>query len=93
MAVTRKHAVPNSSLLVAIGIVVVATASLIAFPGNLLAWQVAAWSLAVALAALLPLALLSGYSLIANPATRTWQRIATTALGFACLAVVAIGWI
>ena len=93
MAVTRKLAVPNSLLLVAIGIAVAATVSLIAFPGSLLAWQIAAWSLAAALVVLLPLTLLSGYSLIANPATRTWPRIAATALGLACLAVVAVGWI
>ncbi|GAB3358158.1 hypothetical protein [Lysobacter tyrosinilyticus] len=91
MTVDRKFAVPNSLILAAIGLALAATGLLIAFPGNLFIWNVGSWTLAFALLALLGLVLSSGHSLVTNPRVRTWQRIASFALGLVCLAVIAIG--
>jgi hypothetical protein len=91
MTANRTFAVPNSLILGAVGLSAVATAVLIAFPGNLLVWQVTSWTLALALLALLALVFASAYSLATNRAARTWPRIISFALGLSCLAVIAIG--
>lgn len=87
----RTFLVPNAFLLGAMGVAFVATGVLIAFPGNLLVWQVSAWTLVAALLALLGLVVASGYALATSRVARTWQRIATFTTGLATLAVVAIG--
>lgn len=92
MTADRTFLVPNSLILGAIGVTVTAMAGLIAFPGNLLIWQIGSWTLAVALLALLGLVLISGYSLATNRIARTWQRMTSFAAGFVILTVVAIGW-
>jgi len=81
----------NSLILCAIGISAIATAALLAFPGNLVAWQIGSWTLVLALLALLVLVLASAYSLATNRAARSWRRIVCFLLGFSCLAVIAIG--
>ncbi|MDI9239918.1 hypothetical protein QLQ15_13480 [Lysobacter sp. LF1] len=77
----------------AIGVLLIATACLIAFPGSMAVWQAASWSLVAALLALCFLVPLSAYSLATLRVTRTWQRIASCATGFIILVVVAIGWL
>jgi len=91
MTANRTFVVKSSLIFGAIGISAVSTMVLLAFPGNLLVWQIASWFLAFALLALLVLVLTSGYSLATNRAARTWQRIASFSVGFACLAVIAAG--
>jgi len=88
----REFASPNVLIPGAIGIAAAAVAALVAFPGNLSVWQVAAWTLIAALVALLVLVLASAYVLATNPSARTWPRVASFSLGLVCLLVVAIGW-
>lgn len=92
MTVGRPFLVPSSMILGAIGVIVIAMAVLMAFPGNLLVWQASAWSLVIALLALLGLVLASGYSLATRPTARTWPRMAAFAAGLFILAVIAFGW-
>lgn len=75
----------------ALGIAGVATAVLVAFPGDLRVWQVASWTLVFALLGLLALVLFSAFLLATRRAARTWRRIVPFSLGLACLAVVAFG--
>lgn len=91
MTAGRPFLIPSSMILGAIGVVLVAMAVLVAFPGNLLVWQISAWSLVVALVALLGLVLVSGYSLATRPTARTWPRMAAFAAGLVILAIIAIG--
>ena len=91
MTAIRKFVGLNSLMLGAIGVSAIATAALIAFPGNLVAWQIGSWTLVFALLALLLLVLTSTWSLATNPASRSWQRIVCFLLGLSCLAVIAIG--
>ena len=91
MAAIRKFVGLNSLILGAIGTSAIATAALIALPGNLVAWQIGSWTLALALLALVALVLVSGYSLITNRASRNRRQIVCLLLGFSCLAVIAIG--
>jgi len=90
MQANRKFAVPNSLILGAIGISAIAAAGLLAFPSNLLVWQLEAWTLAIALLALLALVPISAYSLVVDRTTRTWQRIVSVSLGLTILVAVAI---
>ncbi|WP_342316691.1 hypothetical protein [Lysobacter sp. FW306-1B-D06B] len=92
MTADRTFLLPNSLILGAIGVTVIATAGLVAFSGNLLVWQVASWTLAAALLALLGLVLACGYSLATNRIARTWQRMSCFAAGLAILMVLVIGW-
>ena len=87
----RKIVVPASLILAALGLSLAATGLLLAFPRHLFVWQVGSWTLALALLALLGLVLASAYSLATNRAARTWPRIVSFSLGFACLASIAIG--
>ena len=91
MAAVRKLVGLNSLILGAIGASAIATAALIAWPGNLVAWQVGSWTLAFALLSLLVLVLASAYSLATDRASRNWRRIVCFLLGFSCLAAIAIG--
>lgn len=91
MEVRRNFVVSSWPINGAIGAAVAATAGLIAFPDSRFMWQAGAWTLAVALLALLVLVPVSAYSLATNRDARTWQRIASFSLGLACLAVVGIG--
>jgi len=91
MTANRTFVVKSSLIFGALALAAVATVALLAFPGNLLAWQIGSWTLAFALLALLGLVLASAYSLVTNRAARTWQRIVSFSLGFACLAVIAAG--
>ena len=91
MAAIRKFVGLNSLILGAIAVSATATAVLVALPGNLIAWQIGSWTLALALLSLLALVLVSGYSLATNRASRSWRRIVSFLLGLSCLAVVAIG--
>lgn len=75
----------------AIGLLAIATAILVAFPSNLLVWQIGSWTLVFASLVLLGLVVVLAYSLATNRAARTWQRVLPFALGFACLAVLAVG--
>lgn len=84
--------VSTSSLTwIAIGVAAVAMAVLFAFSAEPLVWQVAAWALVAALAALLPLVLASGYLLATDRAARTWQRTVAFLVGLGLLATLAIG--
>jgi hypothetical protein len=91
MTAIRKFVGLNSLMLGAIGVSAIATAALIALPGNLVAWQIGSWTLVFSLLALLALVLASAYSLVANPASRRWRQIVCFLLGFSCLTVIAIG--
>lgn len=91
MAAIRKFVGLNSLIVGAIGISAIATAALIALPGNLVAWKIGSWTLVFALLALLALVLVSGYSLVTNRTARSWRRIVCFLLGFSCLVVFAIG--
>ena len=91
MAAIRQFVGLNSLILGAIGVSAVATAALVALPGNLVAWQIGSWTLVFALLALLVLVLVSGYSLATNRASRGWRRIVCFLLGLSCLAVIVIG--
>jgi hypothetical protein len=91
MTVIKRFFGLNSLILGTIGISAIATATLIAFPGNLVAWQIGSWTLASALLVLAVLVLASAYSLATNPAARNWRWIVCFLLGSSCLAVIAIG--
>jgi hypothetical protein len=91
MAAIRKFVGLNSLILGSIGVSATATVVLVALPGNLVAWQIGSWALALALLSLLALVLVSGYSLATNRASRSWRRIVCFLLGLSCLAVIAIG--
>lgn len=91
MTAIQKLVSLNSLILGAICVSVIATAALVAAPGNLVAWQIGSWTLALALFALLALVLVSGYSLVTNRTSRSWTRIVCFLLGFSCLAIIAIG--
>ena len=91
MAAKRTLMIKSSLIYVAIGLSVIATAILVAFPGKLIAWQIGSWTLVFALLALLILVLVSAYSLATDRAARTWQRILSFSLGLACLAALAVG--
>jgi len=91
MTADRPWSVPNWLILGTIGVIVIAMAVLVVFPGSLLVWQIGAWSLVVALLALLGLVLLSGYSLATRRTARTWPRMASFAAGLLILVIVAIG--
>lgn len=75
MTANRTFVVKSSLIFGALALAAVATVALLAFPGNLLVWQIGSWTLAFALLALLGLVLASAYSLVTNRAARTWQRI------------------
>lgn len=91
MTAIRKYVSLNSLILGAIGVSAIATAALIALPGNLVAWQIGSWTLVFGLVALLVLVPASAYSLAANRASRNRRRMVCFLLGFSCLAVIAIG--
>ena len=90
MSASRNFVVPNPLILSAIGLAAIATAVLLTFP-DLLVWQVASWTLAGSILALLVLVLAAAYSLFANRSARTWPRILTLALGALCLLGIGIG--
>ena len=92
MAAARTFVVPAWLIPVAVGVAVLATAVLIAFPGNVLVWQAATWTLVGALLAVALLVLVSAWSLASNRAAKTWPRIASLLLGLACLVVLAVGY-
>lgn len=54
--------------------------ALIAFPGNIVIWQVAAWSLALCALALIVVLPVTAYSLAANASARTWSRATASGL-------------
>lgn len=91
MTAFRKAFTLDALMLGAVGVSTVATAILVAFPGNRVAWQVGSWTLAVALATLSVLVLASGYSLAVDRTARNWRRAACFLLGLSCLALVALG--
>ena len=91
MTTARRFTSTSSLTLVAIGVSAIAVAVLIAFPADLLTWQIASWTLVAALVALLVLVPVSAYVLSTNKAARTWQRVASFLIGLACVAVVVVG--
>ncbi|HEY0502587.1 MAG TPA: hypothetical protein VGD42_03740 [Lysobacter sp.] len=91
MAPHRTLPVPGSLILGAIGVMVIASAVLMAFPGNLLVWQVGSWTLAAALLALVALVAVCGHALATRREARTWQRMTSFAAGLVVLAALVIG--
>lgn len=91
MTTVRKFTSTSSLILVSIGVAAIAIAFLVSFPGDLLTWQIATWTLVAALVALLALVPASAYVMATNGAARTWQRVASFLIGLACLGVVAVG--
>ena len=90
MTTVRRFTSTSSLILIAIGVSAIAVAVLLAFPGDPL-WQIATWTLVVALVALLVLVPASAYVLSTNKDARTWQRVASFLIGLACLVAVAVG--
>lgn len=91
MTTHRASSIASTLIAVAVGICLIATGTLIAFPGNQAVWQVAAWTLTLGLAALVVLVPFMAYLLTTRRARRTWPQVASFGVGLACLAVVAIG--
>lgn len=91
MSAMRRFASPVRLIPVAIGVGLLAVAVLVAFPGNAAAWQVAAWTLVAALAALLVLVVVAGCILAIDRAARTWPMIAAFLAGLGCLVAVVAG--
>ena len=88
---TRRTSVLPPLILGAFGVSVLATAVLVAFPGDLRVWQAGAWTLALGLLALSALVAVSGYLLATRRNERTGRHIASFALGLVSLAIIAIG--
>jgi len=91
MTTHRTSSITATLIAVAVGICVIATAALIAFPGNQSVWQTGAWTLAIGLAGLMALVPLMAYLLSTRRSARTKGQIASFTLGLACLAIVGIG--
>ena len=87
----RTSLVPTSLLAGAIGVAVVAAGVLLGFPAEPRVWQVASWTLALALLALVGLVPASGWALARYPEGRTWPRILSFALGLALLVFIGLG--
>ena len=91
MTTHRTSSITGTLIAVAVGICVIATAALIAFPGNQAVWQTGAWTLAIGLAGLMALVPLMAYLLSARRIARTKRQVASFVMGLACLAIVGIG--
>ena len=91
MTTTRMHFSTTPLILAALGIGAAALAVLFSFPADPLAWHAATWTLVAALAGLLVLVPVAGHTLATRREMRTWPRMATFLVGFACLAAVAAG--
>lgn len=87
----RSFVVPTALVLAPPLVALAATAWLIAFPHEPLAWQAGAWTLAVALLVLPVVVPATAWSLLHHPGARRWPRIIGFSLGTAWLAALAAG--
>jgi len=91
MIMNRMSSMTSVLILGAVGVCMLATTALVAFPGNPAVWSIAAWTLTFGLLGLLVFVTLSAYLLATRRVARTRRQIASLAVGAACLAIVAIG--
>jgi len=91
MATARSIHVPTTLLASPLAISIAAFAFLVAFPHNLVAWNIGAWTVVAATALLALLLPFAAWSLAKDAATRTWPRIVAFAAGALYLVVLGIG--